>query len=119
MGRELLQRIRTPQTGGPRLVGGSHGYVDIFENFAALNTAAAVGRFNQVIARLPTLFPPECVHKHDWLGKLGSLDQEACAVDVPCASRIHVVHPWGRESQLFLTVDRLTSNSCTPPYAKD
>jgi len=100
--RELLRRARALQAGWPRLIGWPHGHVNVFENFAALDAAAAVGGFNQIIARLPTLFPPEYIDEHQRLGELLGLDQEACAIDVPCASRIHVVHPLGEGEPLVV-----------------
>jgi hypothetical protein len=83
----------------PSLIRGTHGHVNVFENFAALNAAAAVGGLNQVVAWLPAMLASQCVDECQRFGELLRLDQKTRAVDVPCSSRIHVVHPWGRESQ--------------------
>ena len=106
--RELLRRAPALQAGWPRLIGWPHGHINVFENFAALYATAAVGGFNQIIASLPTLFAPKYIDEHQRLGELLGLDQEACAIDVPCGSRIHVVHPLGEGEPLV--VDRLMSN---------
>ena len=102
MRRKLLQGAS--RVARPSLLRGSHGHVNIFENLAALNTAAAIGGFNQVITGLPTLLTPEWIDERQRLGELFGLDQKACAINVPCASRVHVVHPWGRESQFLFLV---------------
>jgi len=117
--RKLLERTSTLQAGWPGLIRRSHDHVNIFENFTALYGTAAVGSFNQIIARLSALLAPECIDEHERFGELLGFDQKTCAIDVPCAIRIHIVHPWGRESHLLLPVDRLASNSCTPLCAKD
>jgi hypothetical protein len=93
--RELLRRPSALQAGWPGLIGWAHGHVNVFENFPSLYAAAAVGRLDQVIARLSALFPPQYIDEYERLGELLGLNQETCAIDVPCASRIHFVHPLG------------------------
>jgi hypothetical protein len=62
----------------------SHGHVDVFKDYALRDASTAVGGFNQVVASLAAMFPPECIDEGEWLGELLGLDQEAGAIDFPC-----------------------------------
>jgi len=55
------------QTGLLHLVGGAERHIDIFENCPPLNTSAAIGGFNQIIAWDATMFPPERINEYQGL----------------------------------------------------
>ena len=61
----------------------THKNIDVFENLAWGDAAGAVGRFDQVITRLATVFATERVDEREGLRELFGLDQEARAIDVP------------------------------------
>jgi|SRR5579863_6533326 len=85
----------------------AHYHVNILENLATLDSAAAVRRFNQIIARLTALFQSECIDEHERFGELLRFDQKARAINVPYSRRIpHLRSPLGEgESFLILISD--------------
>ncbi len=56
------------------VVRGAHGDVHVLEDQSLRDASTAVGRFNQVVASLATMFPPECIDEGERLGELASLD---------------------------------------------
>jgi hypothetical protein len=74
----------------------SHRDVHILEDLAALNAAAAVGGFNEIVPGLTAMLAAERIDKGEWFGELLGFDQKAGAIDLPCCV-LHFVHPWGRE----------------------
>lgn len=84
-GRPILYRAGWP-----------HQYIDVLEDLARSDTAAAVRGLDQVVTRLATVFATECVDKRKWLGQLFCLDQETGAIDVPFCRRFpQVLSPLG------------------------
>ena len=73
----------------PVLVGGADSYVNIFKNGARGDAARAIGGFDQIIADLTAMFPPQCVHEHERLGKLFGSDKKSRAIDLPLTAGIH------------------------------
>jgi len=92
---ELGKRQLTLSPRRPILVGRSDGYVDIFKNGARRDAACPVGRFDQIIAFLTAMFPPECVHEHERLGKLFGPDKKSRAIDLPLTAGLHWLPPLG------------------------
>jgi len=68
---------------GPAFIRQAHGDVHILEDQPGCDAAAAVGGFNQVISRLASVFPAECIDEEQRFGKLSGFDQETRAVDFP------------------------------------
>jgi len=81
--------------------GRTHQDIDILEDLTRSDTATAVGRLDQVVTRLATMFATERVDKREGLGELFCLDQETGAIDVPFCGRFpHVAFTlWGKESK--------------------
>jgi hypothetical protein len=86
---ELGKRQFASSPRRPILVGRSDGYVDIFKNGARGDAACPVGGFDQIIAYLTAMFPPERVHEHERLGKLFGPDKKSRAIDLPLTAGIH------------------------------
>ena len=70
-GRPSFDRIR------------AHHYIDVLENLAGSDAAAAVRGLDQVVTRLAAVFATECVDEGEGLSELFCFDQEAGAIDVP------------------------------------
>ena len=80
----------------------SHGDVDILEDLAALNAATAIGRFDEIVARLAAMLPSESIDEGERFGERAGFDEKACAKYLPCCGRVvHFIHPWGRETVEF------------------
>ena len=74
----------------------THQNIDVLEDLARCDAAAAVGGFDQVVTRLATVFVTERVEECEGLGELFCLDQETGAIDVPFCGRFpHVRSPLG------------------------
>jgi len=61
----------------------AHKNIDILEDLAGSDTAAAVRGLDQVVTRLATMFATKRVDKREGLSELFCLDQETRAIDVP------------------------------------
>lgn len=64
-----------------------HEDIDVFKDLARSDAAAAVGRLDQVVTRLTTVFPAKRVDEREGLSELFCLDQETRAIDVPFRGR--------------------------------
>ena len=83
-------------TGRPICLRRTHGDVNVLEDLAALDAAAAVGGLDQIVTRLAAVFPPECIHEHQRFGQWFGFDEKTGAIDLPWCGRIpHIVHPFG------------------------
>ena len=88
-GRPLFHRCRT------------HKNIDILEDLARGDAAAAVRGLDQIVTRLATMFATERVDKREGLSELLCLDQETRAIDVPFCGRFpHVLSPLGEGEQI-------------------
>jgi len=96
-----LMRDLGSQAGRPSIVCQTHGHVNVFKNQPRGDASRTVGGFDQIIARLATMFPAERVDKEERLGELSSFDQETGAIDFPCCRIFSHVHlPFGgRENE--------------------
>jgi len=68
---------------GPAFIRRAHGDVHIFEDQPRGDAPTAIGRLNQIVSRLASVFPPERVDEDQGFGKLSGFDQESGAVDFP------------------------------------
>jgi len=103
------------QTGLLHLVGRAERHIDIFENCPPLNTSAAIGGFNQIIAWDAAMFTPERINEYQGLSQLLGSDQETGAIRLPLCSP-HVRLPLRVGSNFWLLTVRV---SAVAPRAQD
>src|SRR5580704_10447323 len=81
----------------------AHKNIDVLENLAGSDAAAAIGRLHDVVTRLATVLATEGVDEREGLSELFCLDQEAGAIDVPFCRRFpHVPSPLGGGKSKFV-----------------
>jgi len=78
------------------LSGGTHGYVNVLENFPGRDSQRAIGGFHKIVASLPAMFTSERIPKLEGTGELPGPDQKSRAIDLPFAFCFpHVIPPLG------------------------
>ena len=78
------------------LKGGTHGYVDILENFPGRDPLRAVGGFHKIVASLPAMFTSERIPELQGTGELPGSNQKSRPIDLPIAFYFpHFVPPLG------------------------
>jgi hypothetical protein len=74
----------------------AHKNIDILENLARGDAAAAIGRLDEVVTCMTAVLATERVDEREGLSELFCLDQETGAIDVPFCGRFpHVRSPLG------------------------
>ena len=83
---------------GPLLNGGTHGYVDILENFTGRDSLRPVRGFHKIVAFLSAMFTSERIPELQGTGELPGSNQKSRPIDLPFVFYFpHLFHPWGRE----------------------
>ena len=86
----------SPVQQGPLLNGGTHGYVDILENFTRRDSLRAVGGFHKIVASLTAMFTTERIPELQRTGELLGSNQKSRPIDLPFAFYFpHFVPPLG------------------------
>jgi len=65
---------------------GSHGHVNIFEELPRNRAAQTMRRLDQIITRLPVVFPAQRIEKVDRFRELSGSNQKARVIRVPLRS---------------------------------
>ena len=80
------------------LNGGTHGYINVLENFPGRDSQRAVGGLHKIVASLPAMFTSERIPELQGTGELPGADQKSRAIDLPFAFCFpHFIPPLGRE----------------------
>ena len=65
----------------------AHRNIDVLEDLARSDAAAAVGGLDQIVTRLTNVFAAKRVDEREGLSELFCFDQETRAIDVPFCGR--------------------------------
>ena len=92
---------------GALLNGGTHGYVDVLENFPGRDSQRAVGGFHKIVASLSAMFTSERIPELQGTGELPGPDQKSRPIDLPFVFCFpHFIPPLGEGRSLELVVGK-------------